>query len=125
MARFLTRLVASKVAEARGPFGRATWILEAPMIFYSDVAHRAIAVPVGFTTDFASVPRLPLAFTIAGDIGHKSATVHDYLCRTRIMTRALADKVFREALEVEGVPAWRRAIMYAGVRVGSWFDGRK
>lgn len=36
----------------------------------------------------------------------------------RRYTRAEADAVFREAMEVVGVPAWRRSIMYRAVRMG-------
>lgn len=118
MARFITTLKTGKVKEARGAFGRATWELLAPLVYSSDVVGVVIIVPAGFTTDFASVPRLPLIYSLAGDTGHASAVVHDYLCRTKKLPRVLADKVFREALEVEGVPAWRRTLMYLGVRIG-------
>lgn len=36
----------------------------------------------------------------------------------RRYTRAEADAVFREAMDVVGVPAWRRSIMYRAVRLG-------
>lgn len=123
MAKFLSRLVVDKVKEARGMFGRATWELRVPLVYESNLLHFTVLVPVGFVTDFASVPRLPLVYGLAGDTGHKSAVVHDYLCRTKTVKRSLADKVFREALEVEGVPSWRRNLMYLGVRIGSGFHG--
>ena len=81
-----------------------------------------IAVPAGFVTDFASVPwgfwnlEPPL-----GDAG-KAAVVHDYLYATRGLagrySRAQADGIFRQALTALGVPAWKRLLLWAAVRVG-------
>lgn len=81
-----------------------------------------IAVPAGFVTDFASVPwgfwnlEPPL-----GDAG-KAAVVHDYLYATKGLdgrySRAGADRIFREALGALGVPLWKRALLWAAVRVG-------
>lgn len=81
-------------------------------------------IPRGFVTDFASVPRAPLAFLLAGDLGHKAATLHDYLYAGKL-DRKYADAAFRAALEAEGVGRVRRALMYAGVRLGgagAWAD---
>lgn len=36
----------------------------------------------------------------------------------RSYTRPEADAVFKEAMEVVGVPAWRRAVMHRAVRIG-------
>lgn len=113
MGAFLTQLAAVKIAEASSR-GRAEWMLAEPLVFESHLAGR-ISVPAGFRTDFSSVPRLPIAFMLAGDTAHASAVVHDYLCREwypacRISWRVAAD-VFSEAMRDEGVPAWRRAIM--------------
>lgn len=82
----------------------------------------AIEVPAGFVTDFASVPRgfwnlePPL-----GDAG-KAAVIHDYLYATQGLagrySRAQADGIFREALGALGVPAWKRTLLWAAVRVG-------
>ena len=43
----------------------------------------------------------------------------------RRYTRAEADAVFREAMEVVGVPAWRRAVLYHAVRMGRRRWGRQ
>lgn len=127
---FLTQLAAVKIAEATSS-GRAEWMLAAPLVFVSELAGR-IVVPQGFATDFASVPRLPLAYWLTGDTAHASAVVHDYLCREwypacKISWRVAAD-VFREAMRHEGVPAWRRVLMHWAVmqadpaRKSTWSD---
>lgn len=116
---FLTSLDARKIKEA-GPAGRARWRLITPLLYGSRI-HGLIEVPAGFETDYASVPRIPLAYWLTGDTAHASAVVHDWLCRVdypmcRISWARAAD-VFAEAMKAEGVPAWRRTIMYWAVRL--------
>lgn len=94
------------------------WRVCAPLVFDSLAAKRLITVPAGFQTDLASVPRLPVVYWLAGGTSAKAAVVHDFLYSTGLVPRQLADEVLREASEVTGVPAWRRWIMWAGVRLG-------
>ena len=108
--RFVTFLEVALLSDGK------TWILEAPLVFESDSVGE-IVVPQGFTTDFASVPRLPLIYLLAGDTAHAAAVVHDYLYTTCQVTRSQADKVFLEAMEYTMVPKWRRNMMYWAVRV--------
>jgi hypothetical protein len=69
-------------------------------------------------TDLASVPRIPIAYLLAGGTSNEASVVHDFLYATRPVTRAIADAVLREASAVTGVPKWRRWLMWAGVRIG-------
>ncbi len=119
----------------------------------------AILVPLGFVTDFASVPwgvrnLFPplglharpaiihdLLYLIEGDLpnllerlqspgkGRPMLTPEEvtaYLnetaarpwLNTRAYTRPEADAVFREAMQVVGVPAWRREVMFRAVQLG-------
>jgi len=91
------------------------WLLLAPFVVAVD--GEAIKVPAGYVTDFASVPRWPLAFMLTGGLGEKSATVHDWLYEIKA-GRDYADNVLRALLIAEGEPEWRARAMYAGVRVG-------
>ena len=103
------------------------WILLSPLSYESDVAHRHWTVPIGFKTDFSSVPRVPLAYLVAGGVGHAAAVIHDYLYQTHEgANKKLADKVFLEALEVLDIARWRRWAMYTAVRwagMSSWDSG--
>lgn len=100
-------------------------------------SNEVIVVPAGFETDFASIPFG--ARNLFPPLGPwaRPAIVHDRLydeggrhCGRRFLeggtvqivsyTRAQADAIFREAMEVVGVPAWRRVIMYRAVRLGGW-----
>jgi len=99
-----------------------------------------ITVPRGFETDFASIPwGIRNLFPPMGPWS-RPAIVHDFLYCSRGtgvldtanaphlcgITRLFpyerweADLIFREAMQVVGVPAWRRAVMYRAVRLGGW-----
>lgn len=94
------------------------WIVVAPLSYQSDIAKQIITVPAGFQTDLASVPRLPVIFLLTGATSNEAAVVHDFLYSTQKVPRDVADAVLREASEVTGVPAWRRWMVWAGVRLG-------
>jgi hypothetical protein len=113
--RFLTDLATKQVA------GKANAdILTALLSYWSDVLGVQVDVPIGFSTDYASVPRVPGVFELfGGDIGDDpAAVVHDYLYSLGKYPRDVCDAVFREALIACGVPAWKAYVMWLGVRVG-------
>ena len=97
------------------------WRLDAPLAFFSEVAGQRIEVPAGFTTDFASVPRIPLVYMLYGDRNRKAATIHDYLYRHQIFDRATCDAVFREAMRADGEGFMVSFAMWFGVRLGGAF----
>ncbi|AOY93871.1 hypothetical protein BKK79_20115 [Cupriavidus sp. USMAA2-4] len=94
------------------------WRLVEPLVYQSDVAGQTFEVPPGFGTDLASVPRLPVVYLLAGGTSNEAAVVHDFLYTKHPVPRAVADAVLREASAVTGVPAWRRWLMFWGVRFG-------
>jgi hypothetical protein len=112
MAGFITELNTKCINDDK-------WELITPLIYDSDVLQKQVVIPKGFSCDFASVPRLPLAYLLAGGTAHKAAVVHDWLYRENGCTRKQADETFLEAMKVTGISAWRRRIMYWGVRVGA------
>lgn len=118
MSQFITPLDARKLGRDASADKRGTWKLLAPLVYESDVAARTLTVPAGFITDFASVPRIPIAHLLAANCGHEAAVIHDWLYSTHQVTRAKADAIFEEALLVGGEPGWRAWLMWAGVRIG-------
>lgn len=114
-ARFLNDLTTTQISDKES--GR--FKLKEPLLYFSKILGE-ITVPEGFVTDFASVPRLPLAYLAAGDTAHRPAVVHDYLYSCADVERSTADAVFLEAMEAVGVPWWRRRIMWAAVRSFGW-----
>jgi hypothetical protein len=95
------------------------WQVLAPFEFHvgSYPSASVISVPIDFVTDLASVPRLLWWWLPPHGRYAKAAIIHDYLYDNAIGTRAYADKVFLEAMEVLGVPRITRTIMYCAARL--------
>lgn len=113
-SRFITNIKAEKINEH--------WKLLDDLVYYSEILQATITVPAGFETDFASVPRIPLAYLIAGNTAHGPAVVHDYQYRKGDVTREQADDIFYEGMKADNDPAagWRRWLMWAAVRSAGW-----
>lgn len=112
MPKFISELIVKQ-----GP-NDCFWTLSSALIYKSDIVG-LIVVPVGFETDFASVPRLPLFFALWGDRAHSEAVLHDFLYRIDCLppaTRLEADHVFLEAMKVRLKPHHIRWPMFLGVR---------
>lgn len=125
MSYFLNKLEVTLIDNDAAE-GRGLWVLDYDFSYYSDIARQKITAPKGFRTDFTSVPRLPIVFLLCGDTSTEAAVIHDWLYTRKITTRRVADAVLREAGKVSGVPAWRRWMIWAGVRAfgqGPW-DGK-
>lgn len=99
--------------------GRGLWSFIAPLIYRCKFNDKIYTVPVGFRTDWASVPRVPFLYLLCGDTAHPAAGLHDYLYSAPHKTdRATADKILKEAAISTGVPKWRAWMLYLGVRIG-------
>lgn len=111
-AKFMTTLQVRRTANGM-------WELTSALIYVSEILPQVVVVPAGFKTDFASVPRLPVAYLLFGNAADEAAVVHDFLYsnNTNGVTRKQADDVFAEASRVLGIPAWRRGPMWLGVRL--------
>jgi len=83
--------------------------------------HSQVIVPLGFETDFASVPRILWSVLPPWGRYSPAAVVHDWLYFNRknmAAKRKRADKVFYWLMKEFGVPWWKRRVMYLGVRIG-------
>ena len=103
-----------------------TWRLLVEFRYDSAAFGGRLIVPEGYVTDFASVPRVPIAYLVAGGEAHKPALLHDFLYGTHLCSRATADAVFLEAMALQEDVAWRRRLMWAAVRLGgrrAWESG--
>lgn len=111
MGEFLTPLIVEKLDRER-------WRLYRPLIFISNRLGR-IEVPVGFETDFASVPRFGWMYAWFGNTAHRAAVIHDYLYRDNpVGNRADSDYVFLEGMIAENSPDTpeARKLMYLAVQ---------
>jgi hypothetical protein len=102
------------------------WKLTAEFDFASDTLERLVCVPVGFVTDFASIPRVLWPFLPPTGPYGKAAVIHDLLYRHPCMfspcvTRARCDGSLLEGMEALQVNFFVRWIIYLGVRLGGHF----
>jgi len=87
-----------------------------------------IEAPAGFRTDLASIPRLVRSLIPQNGRHRKAAVIHDFLYRyagVNGWSRKDADAVFKEGMAVDGVPGYRRAIMWSAVRSWGWITWNK
>ncbi len=103
-SRFLSELVV-RLHKPWANDGVGLWLQEEPLQFYSHRLKKTITAEYGFAHDFASVPRLPVIYSTFGNRYHRSAVIHDWLCRMRAVRREIADKVFLDAMRAENEEA--------------------
>lgn len=75
-----------------------------------------IIVPIGFKSDFASVPSALQWLVPKQGKYSKAAVLHDYLYANAIKTKQYADETFYEAMGVLGVPHIKRWVLYTAVK---------
>jgi hypothetical protein len=99
--------------------GDVLWKLLATVVYLG--RYGTYTVPVGYLTDFASVPRWLWWFTPQSGRWNGAAIVHDWLITNGLLgeidiTSPQVDAEFRHALHACGVGLIRRWLMWAGVR---------
>lgn len=138
MGKFLTKLEVEQVSESTGS-ENSKWKLTEPLIYESNNIG-LIVVDRGTVTDFASIPRLPIPYFIAGGRSNAPATLHDHLYgshntgRCRAVSRLQSDNLIFEAI-LDSLPdegysiesIMKRQLVYAlaaatwvGVRMFGW-----
>jgi hypothetical protein len=121
MSRFTNMLLVSPLPDGK------TWIIRSD--FGYDVGEEdsgeTINIPVGFMTDFASVPRL--LWTLIPRWGRygNAAVVHDFSYWKQSYSRRRADDLFLEGMMVLAVPKLQRMIIYYAVRYFGFLAWRK
>jgi hypothetical protein len=101
---------------------RVVRLLE-PFEYQSDLLGCTVVVPLDFYSDFASVPRLPVVFTLWGDRAYYESVIHDYLYAidsVPVVSEHDANLVFKEAMIARGKSCLVYNPMYAGVCVGGF-----
>lgn len=90
--------------------------LTLPLI-YTDKDNKTFVVPLGFITDYASVPRLPFLYLVFSGVANRAATLHDFFYSCSWVPRKRADSDFLAAMITEGTPKWKAYAMYYAVRL--------
>ena len=87
-----------------------------------------ITVPVGFQTDYASVPRWLWPIFPPMGVYSGAAIIHDYLYKRQNRCRLECDDIFLEAMTALGVSKTTRYAMYYAVRIWgqiAWDNNRR
>ena len=90
-----------------------------------------ITIPKCFFTDGASVPKIFWSVFSPWGSYFSAALVHDYLYSKdsdeafSVGSRAVADKIFKEAMFNAGVGWITRETVYRAVRIGGWASYKK
>jgi hypothetical protein len=107
-------------------FADPFWYLKEPIEWTPDDPGQGlptVTVPVGFVTDFASIPRaLWTSLPRDGDYVW-AAVVHDYLYWFQKTSKEVADNVLNAAMGNFNIPFLTRTAIYQGVALGgasSW-----
>lgn len=88
-----------------------------PLIYESEIEGVTVFVPWGFDTDGASIPPIFNELWKVGGKKMAAAVIHDYLYRTHLVSKDIADRIFLEAMVELNIPVWKRQIMYYAVRI--------
>jgi hypothetical protein len=95
--------------------GKPIWRVNTPLIFVSFKGRRYV-VPVGFQTDFASVPRLPIVYMLWGDRAHREAVLHDWAFRKDSgLSFRRANDLFFDAMSSRNVASYIKYPMWSAV----------
>lgn len=107
MSTFVTELDTREIDDT------SSWVLS-DFVYESDVFGGIIRVQRGFVTDFSSFP-------IARQWAHRGAVIHDYLYQTHLTSKIEADRIFLEAMKLDGIWFWKRQLMFNTVLVAGWW----
>lgn len=101
-----------------GGFGSSPFRVAEDVRFWSVRMNRWIVIPEYFQSDLLSIPGIFTRILPRGGYGKRAAIAHDFLCvdRPEWCSSDDAADVFDEALEIDGVPTWRRVVMVWAVR---------
>ncbi|TQK10709.1 DUF1353 domain-containing protein [Herbaspirillum sp. SJZ107] len=83
-------------------------------------SYAPVVVPIGFVTDFASIPRVLWSLLPSDGPYVYAAVVHDYLYWEQHLPRETADNIFKFLMQDFEVDVATLSTIYGGVRVGGW-----
>jgi hypothetical protein len=112
MSAFFGDLVVKLVNDEEG----GLWELVRPISFESSTGY-LITAPIGFRSDFMTIPRIPIVFDHLGDRCMRAGVLHDYAYSSMCVPREDADKLLQEMLIKEGMSRADADLCYLGVRI--------
>ncbi len=97
------------------------WIVKQPLTYRIGVSNASVTVPVGFVTDFASIPQALQSIIRQNGLYILPAVVHDYLYWKQTCTREQADQVLLLGMIENKVADVHRVAIHAAVRAAGSF----
>lgn len=97
------------------------WIVKGPMTYTIGVSKDSVTVPVGFVTDFASIPQALQSIIRQNGRYILPAVVHDYLYWKQTCTREQSDQIFLLAMIEHKVSDLHRVAIHNAVRAAGGF----
>jgi hypothetical protein len=97
------------------------WIVKQPLTYRVGVSKASVTVPVGFVTDFASIPQALQSIIRQHGLYILPAVVHDYLYWKQTCNREQADQILLLAMIENKVADVHRAAIHAAVRAAGSF----
>lgn len=97
------------------------WIVKQPLTYRVGVSTASVTVPVGFVTDFASIPQALQSIIRQNGLYILPAVVHDYLYWKQTCSREQADQILLLAMIENKVADIHRTAIHAAVRAAGGF----
>jgi hypothetical protein len=94
--------------------------LLSPLSYQSDLAKQTFTAPIGFQSDFCSVPSVPGVYEMLGNRFREAGAIHDYLYFAKPVEREMADAVLREMILLLGASKEEAEAFYLAVREFGW-----
>ena len=99
--------------------GTKLWKVVSPYIWeIRNWSCRTIKIPIGFITDFGSIPRI--LWSVFNPTEFHTYILHDYLYQYKPISRSLADTALQLWLISEGCDGLSALLVWVGVRIGWW-----
>lgn len=98
------------------------WIVGEALTYRIGISQDSITVPVGFVTDFASIPPALQSFIQQNGPSLLPAVVHDYLYWKQTCTKDQSDQILLLAMVEHKVPEAQRVAIYQAVHYAGIFS---
>ena len=98
------------------------WIVGEVLTYKIGISQDSITVPVGFVTDFASIPPALQSFIQQNGPSLLPAVVHDYLYWKQTCTKDQSDQILLLAMIEHKVPEAQRIAIYQAVHYAGIFS---
>ncbi len=97
------------------------WIVRQPLTYTVGISKDSVTVPVGFVTDFASIPQVFQSIIRQNGLYLLPAVVHDYLYWKQTCTREQSDRILMLGMIENKVSDIHRVPIYDVVRAAGGF----